>query len=245
MAWFRYLFCLLIAVFLTGCMMTHEVRQIGRYSSYQEPERAVILQDGRVVVDFLDHRTPVRSKGISRDSSYYYKRSYYEPGYFLDSTLTRLNLSGDLEERIFQYFYVVNPDDEEGSWKRMTASMIPPIPDQNSDQEQCTGLRDPRLNVASFKRVKVGYMWEQIPNARFLGCGTSPSCFEICRVDDPKASHWKPVKIRNPSEELAWYGYPASILYIPAIVVDVVTFPIQALIGYIQLKDGLFTSGLK
>jgi hypothetical protein len=156
-----------------------------------------------------------------------------------------MNLSGDLEERIFQYIYVAYPGDEEGSWQRITEQMIPPIPNQNPDQEQCTGLRDHNLNTPSFKEVKVGHLLKQIPNARFLGCGTAPTCFEICRVDDPKARHWKPVKLRSSTEELAWYGYPASILYIPAIVLDVVTFPIQALIGYIQLQEWRSHSGVK
>jgi hypothetical protein len=245
MAWLRYLFCFSITVSLTGCMMTHQVRQTGRYSYAQDPERAVLLQDGRVVVDFLEHRTPVRSKGSSRGSSYYYKRSYYEPGYFLDSTLAGLNQRGNLEERVFQYLYDANPDDEKGSWKRMTAQTIPPIPEQDPGQEVCTGLRDPGLNVPLFKRVQVGYTWEELPNARFEACGWSPSCFEICRAEDPKARHWKPVKRRHSGEKLAWYGYPASLLYIPAIAFDVVTFPIQGLIVYIQLKDGLFSSGFK
>lgn len=208
-------FCVSIIMSLAGCA-TYQVSKMGKYTSSQVPERAVIFPDGRVVVDFSERRIAERVFGSGYyNDKLYYKRLYFEPGRFLDPReLSRDPTSRNVGSRLSQYLNSANADVEEGSWKPLASDDLPPIPQS-----------EPVLtDFSSYCRRPFPVLNKQ--QLQFETCDTRTGMAQYSQV-----------KARVDYNRREWWSYPAQLLYIPAVAIDIVTAPIQLIALGVVLND--------
>lgn len=160
------------------------------------------MHDGRVVIDFS------KNEGLD----YYYKRVYFRPDDFVpvkEQATEEINkLSDSLVSRIVQYAESANGDSEKGRWELLDyrqQRVLPAIPEQDTNSA-CMNFHK---NIDNRNTVRhSGYQ-----------------LFEICDEIKHKKSMWT-VQYEYEKKRSLLY-YPAQLLYIPALAIDIITLPIQ------------------
>jgi hypothetical protein len=204
----------LVAISLTGCA-TNKVMQeeLGKYTASQTPERAVILRDGRVAIDYSYAK--LLKRGVR---TYYYKRAYYESNDFRhakeEAGVPLNSTGGDLEHLIARYVEGANPDKEKGDWTLLKIATedeykLPPIQEQDP-ASVCMKITNHASNIDYYR-------------------GHGAHAFIICNEEKNQFFTTTVVKFRY-EDKYEWWFYPAKLLYVPAVVFDVVTSPIQLVI---------------
>ncbi len=225
----------------SGCAATTYVHHLGRYYSSPVAERAVVLRDGRAVVDFFDLRDPVGDTG---PREVYVRRVYLSSAQVNAGSLPAGQAQHDtpaaVAARVFSLARAASTGDESGAWLPIAASggapgEYPPIPEQAA-ASVCASFsrRLGHFEAMSYGVAFLDAMQRACPPENFPAC--LPRFF-VC--DEGRGEETALTYPENPVtiERRHWWYLPTRLLFVPAIALDIATFPYQAYVAYDDLRE--------
>lgn len=232
---------LLLAATSSGCAATTWVHQLGRYHSSPIAERAVVLRDGRAVVDLFDVQEPVGGTGAPR---VYVRRAWFSAVEVQGAVAPTRSLAGEradaLADRVFALAQAAATRGEPGAWLPLeeaggTDGSYPPI----AEQDPSGPCAEFTSRLGHFQAMSYGVAFLEYGD-RACPPGNFPACLPRFFICDER-SGWQIARTyaeRPAAFEVrrGWY-WPSRVLFVPAAAFDTVTFPVQAVLLLRDLRE--------